>query len=78
MSMGKEMQMANLFDYLIWRGDLAFSKEPLNAVDSLIFCRMSYLPWEGLGASSRKRRTGFTSGGGESFFKMDMRRLAHY
>ena len=40
--------MANLFDYLIWRGDLAFSKEPLNAVDSLVFCRMSYLPLEGL------------------------------
>ncbi len=40
--------MANLFDYLVWRGDLNFSQAPLNAVDSLIFCRMSYLPLEGL------------------------------
>jgi hypothetical protein len=36
--------MANLFDYLTWRGDLEFSKSPLNPVDSVILCQLSYLP----------------------------------
>lgn len=38
--------MANLFDYLNWRGDLSLEKDPLRAVDSLILCRMSYVPFE--------------------------------
>lgn len=35
--------MYNLFDYLTWRSDLSFQKDPLNAVDSLIFCCLSYV-----------------------------------
>lgn len=35
--------MYDLFDYLTWRGDLSFQKDPLNAVDSLIFCCLSYV-----------------------------------
>lgn len=38
--------MANLFDYLAWRGDLTLSAAPLNAVDGLILSRLSYLPFE--------------------------------
>ena len=33
--------MANVFDYLAWRGDLPFSAAPFNAVDSLILSRLS-------------------------------------
>ena len=37
--------MANLYDYLAWRGDLTFSQAPLNEVDSLIFSWLSYAEW---------------------------------
>ena len=40
--------MANVFDYLAWRGDLPFSVAPFNAVDSLILSRLSYLPFDGV------------------------------
>lgn len=46
--------MANLMDYLNWRGDLSFRDSPINDVDSLIFSNLSYVafdtilpsPWE--------------------------------
>ena len=28
--------MANIFDYLKWRGDLTFTQDPPNAVDALV------------------------------------------
>ena len=40
--------MADLFEYLAWRGDIGFSKSPLNSVDSLIFSQLSYLPFDGI------------------------------
>lgn len=39
--------MANIFDYLKWRGDLAFSQDPPNAVDALIFSGLSYVCYAG-------------------------------
>ena len=35
--------MADLFDYLHWRGDLSFSQCPVNAVDALIFSALAYI-----------------------------------
>lgn len=35
--------MADLFDYLAWRGDLRFSQDPPNAVDALIFSGLAYI-----------------------------------
>ena len=35
--------MADLFDYLHWRGDLSFQQCPVNAVDALIFSALSYI-----------------------------------
>ena len=35
--------MANLFDYLAWRGDLAFSVSPFNEVDNLIYSMLSIM-----------------------------------
>ncbi len=35
--------MANMLDYLTWRGDLRFTERPLNEVDSLVFSELSYL-----------------------------------
>lgn len=35
--------MGNIFDYLIWRGDLTFTQDPPNAVDALIFSTLTYV-----------------------------------
>ena len=35
--------MANLSDYVLWRGDLPFEVRPFNAVDALVLCQLSYL-----------------------------------
>ncbi len=36
--------MGKIMDYLQWRGDLTFAKDPLNDVDTLILALLSYLP----------------------------------
>ena len=38
----------NICDYLEWRGDLSFDRDPLNEVDCLIFAWLSYYPAENL------------------------------
>ena len=43
--------MANLLDYLAWRGDLPLSAVPLCDVDALIFARLSYVPFDGIAES---------------------------
>ena len=40
--------MADLFDYLIWRGDLPIDLVPPNPVDTLILSALSYLDYDGL------------------------------
>lgn len=35
--------MADMFDYLKWRGDISFSQVPVNPVDALIFSSLSYI-----------------------------------
>lgn len=35
--------MAEIFDYLNWRGDLTFSQDPPNEVDALVFSGLSYV-----------------------------------
>lgn len=39
--------MADLYDYLQWRGDLRFSQAPVNPVDTLIFSALSYISFGG-------------------------------
>lgn len=39
--------MANMFDYLDWRGDLTFVQAPFNEVDNLILAQMCYTPLYG-------------------------------
>lgn len=41
-----DFYVANVFDYLLWRGDLHFTQSPVNEIDSLIFSRLAYLPFE--------------------------------
>jgi hypothetical protein len=40
--------MANIFDYIMWRGDLSFTQSPFNPVDNIIFSQLSYLPLDGI------------------------------
>lgn len=40
--------MANLYDYLDWRGDVSFEGSPLNEVDNLILSWLSYAQWDGV------------------------------
>lgn len=40
--------MANIFDYIEWRGDLDITLDGFNEIDSLILSRLSYLPFDGL------------------------------
>lgn len=45
----EEEIMANILDYLYWRGDLTLDQVPLNEVDALILARLSYLPLDKVG-----------------------------
>ncbi|MCR5762092.1 MAG: DUF2974 domain-containing protein [Treponema sp.] len=40
--------MADILDYVAWRGDLDFFQSPLNEVDALIFSQLSYLNYKGI------------------------------
>jgi hypothetical protein len=40
--------MANIFDYITWRGDLSFQQSPFNPVDNIILTHLSYLPFDGI------------------------------
>ena len=39
--------MANILDYLDWRGDLTFAERPFNEVDNLILAEICYLDFSG-------------------------------
>jgi hypothetical protein len=40
--------MANIFDYLTWRGDIDFLASPFNPVDNVVFCQQSYIPFNNI------------------------------
>ena len=40
--------MANMFDYIKWRGDIDFNVLPFNPVDNIIFSQLSYLTLDGI------------------------------
>lgn len=40
--------MADLFEYIRWRGDLQFSDVPFGPVDALIFSALAYIRFEGI------------------------------
>ena len=40
--------MANILDYLDWRGDLSFEQSPFNEVDGLILAQLSYVFFDGI------------------------------
>ncbi len=40
--------MANVFDYLAWRGDLSFAAAPFCEVDNLILAMLSFMDYDGI------------------------------
>jgi hypothetical protein len=48
--------MPNIFDYLVWRGDLSFEQSPFNTVDNLILSQLSYLPFDDIVPSPAKKK----------------------
>lgn len=40
--------MADLFDYINWRGDLSFEADKFNQVDALLFAQLSYIDFSGI------------------------------
>lgn len=40
--------MANMKDYIFWRGDLTFEQDSFNKIDSLILCQIAYLNFDNL------------------------------
>ena len=40
--------MANILDYIDWRGDLSFEVSPFCSIDALVLAQLSYIPFEGI------------------------------
>ena len=49
--------MANIMDYLDWRGDLTFAQSPFNEVDNLLLSQLAYVDLGGIvpGPESKER-----------------------
>lgn len=48
--------MTNLFDYLLWRGDISFERDPFNEIDGMILSRFVYAPFDGIVSDSVRER----------------------
>ena len=46
--------MANMLDYLDWRGDLTMKADPFNEVDNLILAELSYIAFDGIVGEEEK------------------------
>ncbi len=49
--------MANMHDYLTWRGDISFEERPFNIADNVILATLSYLDFSGIVAGERQGRS---------------------
>lgn len=47
--------MANMLDYIDWRGDLTFDIAPFNDIDNIIFSQLSYIEFAGIVPPPSKR-----------------------
>lgn len=56
--------MANMMDYLDWRGDLTFEASPFNEVDNLILAQLVYVDFEGIVLETGEERAGDCGGKG--------------
>lgn len=59
--------MANMFDYLTWRGDLTLSQSPFQDVDSLVLSTLAYVFFDGI-LSERMEETVTIAQAAELYF----------
>ena len=55
--------VANIIDYINWRGDLSFDAAPFNDVDALVLSRLADAPFDGIVPESFDSRSDITVGG---------------
>lgn len=63
--------MPHVTDYIQWRGDIPFENDPLNEVDNLIFCLLSYVELDGAVPSTPDRCVTLREAAKEYFFTHD-------
>jgi hypothetical protein len=61
--------MADIFDYLNWRGDLTLRQAPFNPVDNIILTHVSYLPLDNIVPGIEENRTVTIAGAAGAFGK---------
>ena len=59
--------MADMLDYIRWRGDLPFTVSPPNEVDAVIFSTLSYIPFRGRTVFHREEAIPFSEAVEEFF-----------
>lgn len=59
--------MATILDYITWRGDISFEKDPFCEVDSLILCTLSYVDFDFLAEKIKETHTISIKEAGETF-----------
>lgn len=57
--------MANIIDYVLWRGDIPFSQVPLGEVDALVLSYLSYMPYDGMVSEAFSQSGAFLSDAAE-------------
>ncbi len=63
--------MANMMDYLEWRGDLTLSQAPFNEVDNLILSQLAYVDFAGIVCDATDMRQAVTiRQAAEQFYRM--------
>ncbi|MDD3239942.1 MAG: DUF2974 domain-containing protein [Lachnospira sp.] len=62
--------MANMEDYLLWRGDLSFEQAPFNDVDNLVLSQLAYVDWKGIIPSMGSKQRITLSVAAEVFFDL--------
>lgn len=68
-SNGKAVKaLANMMDYLIWRGDLTFSQAEFNEVDNLIFSELVYVDFAGIVPGINEKKSISLKEASEIFF----------
>ena len=66
--------MANIMDYLEWRGDLTFAQSPFNEVDNLILSELVYVEFAGIVPSPGKGSITLEEANTTFFQRIRMRR----
>jgi len=61
--------MANMIDYVQWRGDIPLGQVPLGAVDALILSYLSYMPFDGLVSEAFSQEGALLSDAAEYFLE---------